>query len=111
MPVVLCTAYDTFKEDMKSIAADFYVIKSFDKPASANLAFDVRPECALICVDCRCLHQMYALLHCTYNACRACPSGCYSLIETLLGACSDCTSSVMYPLCCHVSMDDVIIRD
>ena len=30
IPVVLCTAYDTFKEDMKSIAADFYVIKSFD---------------------------------------------------------------------------------
>lgn len=30
LPVVLCTAYDTFKEDMKSIAADFYVVKSFD---------------------------------------------------------------------------------
>lgn len=30
LPVILCTAYDTFKEDMKSIAADFYVIKSFD---------------------------------------------------------------------------------
>ena len=30
MPVILCTAYDTFKEDMKSIAADHYVIKSFD---------------------------------------------------------------------------------
>jgi DNA-binding response OmpR family regulator len=30
LPVVLCTAYDTFKEDMKSIAADFYVLKSFD---------------------------------------------------------------------------------
>ncbi|MBN2419414.1 MAG: response regulator [Deltaproteobacteria bacterium] len=30
LPVVLCTAYDTFKEDVKSIAADFYVIKSFD---------------------------------------------------------------------------------
>ena len=30
LPVVLCTAYDTFKEDMKSVAADFYVIKSFD---------------------------------------------------------------------------------
>ena len=30
LPVVLCTAYDTFKEDMKSIAADFYMIKSFD---------------------------------------------------------------------------------
>ncbi len=30
LPVVLCTAYDTFKEDIKSIAADYYVIKSFD---------------------------------------------------------------------------------
>lgn len=30
LPVILCTAYDTFKEDLKSIAADFYVIKSFD---------------------------------------------------------------------------------
>ena len=30
LPVVLCTAYDTFKEDGKSIAADHYVIKSFD---------------------------------------------------------------------------------
>lgn len=26
----LRTAYDTYKEDIKSIAADFYVIKSFD---------------------------------------------------------------------------------
>ncbi len=30
LPVVLCSAYDTFKDDMKSIAADHYVIKSFD---------------------------------------------------------------------------------
>jgi two-component system response regulator (stage 0 sporulation protein F) len=30
LPVVLCSAYDTFKEDMKSISADYYVIKSFD---------------------------------------------------------------------------------
>ncbi|MBW2062039.1 MAG: response regulator [Deltaproteobacteria bacterium] len=30
LPVILCTAYDTFKEDIKSIAADHYVIKSFD---------------------------------------------------------------------------------
>jgi len=30
LPVILCTAYDTFKEDIKSIAAEFYVIKSFD---------------------------------------------------------------------------------
>jgi two-component system response regulator (stage 0 sporulation protein F) len=30
LPVILCTAYDTFKEDVKSIAADSYVIKSFD---------------------------------------------------------------------------------
>lgn len=30
LPVILSTAYDTFKEDMKSIAADSYVVKSFD---------------------------------------------------------------------------------
>ncbi|MDR0881414.1 MAG: response regulator [Candidatus Adiutrix sp.] len=30
LPVILCSAYDTFKDDMKSIAADRYVIKSFD---------------------------------------------------------------------------------
>ena len=30
LPVVLFTAYYTFKEDIKYVAADFYVIKSFD---------------------------------------------------------------------------------
>lgn len=30
LPVILCSAYDTFKDDMKSMAADYYVIKSFD---------------------------------------------------------------------------------
>lgn len=30
LPVILSTAYDTFKEDLKSIAADSYVVKSFD---------------------------------------------------------------------------------
>ena len=30
LPVILCSAYDTFKEDMKSMAANYYVIKSFD---------------------------------------------------------------------------------
>ncbi len=30
LPVILCSAYDTFKDDLKSIAADHYVIKSFD---------------------------------------------------------------------------------
>ncbi len=30
LPVILSTAYDTFKEDSKSIAADYYVVKSFD---------------------------------------------------------------------------------
>jgi two-component system response regulator (stage 0 sporulation protein F) len=49
MPVVLCTAYDTFKEDMKSIAADFYVIKSFDltelkKKIAMALEATVNPE-------------------------------------------------------------------
>lgn len=30
IPVILCTAYDSFQHDMKSIAADFYVVKSVD---------------------------------------------------------------------------------
>ncbi|MGA2400106.1 MAG: response regulator [Syntrophobacteraceae bacterium] len=30
LPVILSTAYNTFKGDMKSIAADFYVVKNFD---------------------------------------------------------------------------------
>jgi DNA-binding response OmpR family regulator len=30
LPVILCTAYETFKHDVRSIAADEYVVKSFD---------------------------------------------------------------------------------
>jgi DNA-binding response OmpR family regulator len=30
LPVILCSAYDTYKEDQKSIAANYYVVKSFD---------------------------------------------------------------------------------
>lgn len=30
MPVILCTAYETFKSDLRSIAADYYVTKSYD---------------------------------------------------------------------------------
>lgn len=30
LPVILCTAYETFKRDLRSIAADYYVTKSYD---------------------------------------------------------------------------------
>ena len=30
LPVILCTAHDTYKQDPKAFAADYYVIKSFD---------------------------------------------------------------------------------
>jgi DNA-binding response OmpR family regulator len=30
LPVILSTVYDDYKEDIKSIAADFYVVKSSD---------------------------------------------------------------------------------
>jgi len=30
LPVILCTAYSAFKYDIKSIAADYYVVKSSD---------------------------------------------------------------------------------
>lgn len=33
MPVGLCTAYDTYKDDIKSVAADFYIVKSYDLDA------------------------------------------------------------------------------
>lgn len=30
LPVILCSAYDTYKHDLRAIAADYYVVKSFD---------------------------------------------------------------------------------
>ena len=30
MPVIICSAYDTFKRDLRSMAADYYVTKSYD---------------------------------------------------------------------------------
>ena len=30
LPVILCTAYQTYKYDLRSIRADYYVVKSFD---------------------------------------------------------------------------------
>ena len=30
LPVILCSAYQTYKHDQRSIAADCYVVKSFD---------------------------------------------------------------------------------
>jgi len=30
IPVILSTAYDSFQHDLKSIAADYYVVKSVD---------------------------------------------------------------------------------
>lgn len=30
LPVILCTAYDTYKYDQKAISADYYVVKSAD---------------------------------------------------------------------------------
>lgn len=30
LPVILCSAYRTYKYDLRSIGADYYVVKSFD---------------------------------------------------------------------------------
>jgi len=30
LPIILCSAYDTCKEDPRTMAADYYVVKSFD---------------------------------------------------------------------------------
>ena len=39
LPIILCTAYDSFRIDLKSIAADAYVVKSYD---SSELMSKVR---------------------------------------------------------------------
>lgn len=36
LPVILCTAYDSFRCDLKSIAADAYVVKSYDSTELMN---------------------------------------------------------------------------
>lgn len=50
LPVILCSAYDSFKRDMKSIAADFYVVKSSDltqlKKTIVRALESVAPHCA-----------------------------------------------------------------
>ena len=30
LPIILNTAYDSYRDDVKSVAADYYVVKSFD---------------------------------------------------------------------------------
>ncbi len=36
LPIILCTAYDSFRLDLKSIAADAYVVKSYDSSHLMN---------------------------------------------------------------------------
>lgn len=36
LPVILCTAYDSFQHDLKSIAADYYVVKTVDMTELKN---------------------------------------------------------------------------
>ncbi len=36
LPVILSTAYDNFQHDLKSIAADYYVVKSVDQEELKN---------------------------------------------------------------------------
>ena len=45
LPVILNTAYDSFREDVKSVAADHYVVKSFDlAELKAKLAMVVKEK-------------------------------------------------------------------
>ena len=39
LPVILSTAYDTYKEDPRTFAADYYVLKSFDLTELKRAAF------------------------------------------------------------------------
>jgi DNA-binding response OmpR family regulator len=43
LPIILNTAYDSYREDVKSVAADHYVVKSFDlTELKAKLAMVVK---------------------------------------------------------------------
>ena len=44
LPVILCTAYPVFKDELKSIAADYFVVKSSDLCAQ-RLGFQFRSKC------------------------------------------------------------------
>jgi len=48
LPIILNTAYDSYREDVKSIAADDYVVKSYDlselKASLASILKKNRPE-------------------------------------------------------------------
>ncbi len=45
LPIILNTAYDSYREDVKSVAADHYVVKSFDlTELKAKLAMVVKEK-------------------------------------------------------------------
>ncbi len=45
LPVILNTAYDSYREDVKSVAADHYVVKSYDlMELKAKLALVLKGE-------------------------------------------------------------------
>ena len=42
LPVILNTAYDSYKDDFKSVAADFYIVKSQDLTKLKSSLADIR---------------------------------------------------------------------
>ena len=45
LPIILNTAYDSYREDVKSVAADYYVVKSYDlSELKAKLAELIKAE-------------------------------------------------------------------
>jgi len=45
LPIILSTAYDSYREDVKSVAADYYVVKSQDlSELKAKLAAVINRE-------------------------------------------------------------------
>jgi two-component system response regulator (stage 0 sporulation protein F) len=45
LPIILNTAYDSYREDVKSVAADYYVVKSYDlSELKAKLAAIIKKE-------------------------------------------------------------------
>jgi DNA-binding NtrC family response regulator len=42
LPVILNTAYDSYRKDVKSVAADYYIVKSYDLSELKTKIADIR---------------------------------------------------------------------
>jgi two-component system response regulator (stage 0 sporulation protein F) len=71
LPVILCTAYSSFKQDLRSIAADDYVLKSFDMrelKSKVKRVFEVSNSASAKFPEKRVLSSLQSLSPCEHTS-------------------------------------------